>query len=337
MDPGFLVGGVMTGHEATSGTGTGHHFILEGDEYDSAYFDKRPKMWLYKSQVAVVTSLEFDHADIYEDWEDYQAAFRSFVRLIPSDGFLVLNGDSEAVRSLAEETSAQVVFYGHRTRNDVTARDVRREPVGQRFTLVATGHEPVDIFFPMSGEHNRANALAVAAVALHEGIAMDDLVTGLASFKGMRRRQEVKGEINRVLVVDDFAHHPTAVAGTIPAVRERWPDRRLIAVFEPRSNSSRRKLFEHPYGASFDETDIVFLSSPPLRHNDDPNDFLDPDCVAQIIRDRGTPAYVHRGAQTLLPHLLETVRPGDVVLVMSNGSFDGLVDSLIDVLEADSF
>lgn len=329
LDPGFLVGGVIVGEEATSAVGSGSHFIIEGDEYDSAYFDKRPKMWLYRPQVAIVTSMEFDHADIYDDWDDYRQAFQTFVRLIPQDGLLVLNGDDPVVRSLANETRTDTLFVGHDANNDVTAQHVRVEEGGQGFEIVADGFEPFEVFFPMGGDHNRFNALAVAAVALREGISPAQLSAGLASFQGIKRRQEVRGEVNGVLVVDDFAHHPTAVKGTIQAVRERWPGRRLVAVFEPRSNSSRRKLFELQYGKAFDNADQVFISSPPLRHNDDPADFLDPHVVAEIVLKRGTIAEAYEGADSLLPHLIKSVQAGDLLLVMSNGSFDGLVDKLM--------
>jgi len=333
LDPGFLVGGVLAGEDATSAVGSGPHFIVEGDEYDAAYFDKRPKMWLYQPTVAVVTSMEFDHADIYADWEDYRDAFRRFVRLVPEAGLLVLNGDAPAVRALAAESAAPVRFVGLGDGNDVTARGVRAGEGGQRFVVEAPGVEPFEVLLPLGGAHNRLNALCVAAVALHEGLAPEAVARGLATFQGMRRRQEMRGEPGGVLVVDDFAHHPTAVAGTLAGVRERWPGRRLVAVFEPRSNSSRRKLFERPYGEAFDAADRVFLSAPPLRHNDDPADFLDPEAVAARVRERGVPAAAYAGADALLPDLLDALRPGDLVLVMSNGSFDGLVDTLLAALE----
>lgn len=329
LDPGFLVGGVMVDAERTSNVGTGSHFIVEGDEYDSAYFDKRPKMWLYEPQVAIVTSMEFDHADIYDDWDEYQEAFRHFVQLIPSDGLLVLNGDDENVRGLANHTACRIVFVGHGKENNVFGSRIRVEEGGQRFHITSDISDPFDVFLPMGGDHNRFNALAVAAVALHEGIPSEQIQRGLASFEGMKRRQEVRGEVNGILIVDDFAHHPTAVEGTIRAIRERWQERRIVAVFEPRSNSSRRKLFEEPYGQAFDEADLVFISSPPLRHNDDPDDFLDPALVAEMTRKRGTPANAYDSARTLLQPLLNDIRPNDVVLIMSNGSFDGLTESLI--------
>ena len=340
LDPGFLVGGVMVGDEATAALGTGRHFVVEGDEYDAAYVDKRPKMLLYRPQVAVVTSLEFDHADIYDGPDDYRAAFEAFVALVPeAGGHLVLWGDDPHVRALAAHTAAAVTFYGDGPGCAVTARDARAEAGGQRFRLVA-GDAEADVFLPLGGAFNRHNALAVAAVALAEGVDVATVAAALGTFRGMARRQEPRGEWGGVLVVDDFAHHPTAVEATIRAVRERWADRfaaggaggRLVAVFEPRSNSSRRKTFEARYGESFDGADRAFLSAPPLRHNDDAADFLDPDAVAAAVTRRGTPAAAFDGADALLPDLVAALRPGDVALVMSNGSFDGLVGRLVTAL-----
>ena len=344
LAPGFLVGGVRVGSGQTAALGTGPLFVVEGDEYDAAYFDKRPKMLLYQPQVAIVTSLEFDHADIYDDWDDYQEAFRAFVGLVPAEtGRLVLNADSPDVVRLAAHATAPVTWYGETgtpggPAPDVTARDVRTEEGGQRFRLVAEGVD-AEVRLPMGGAVNRMNALAVAAVALAEGVAAETVAAGLGSFEGMARRQQPVGEPGGVLVVDDFAHHPTAVEATLAGVRERWPARlggggRLVAVFEPRSNSSRRKTFEARYGEAFDAADRVFLSAPPLRHNDAPDDFLDPEVVAASIRSRGTPAAAYESADALLPDLLDALKPGDLCLVMSNGSFDGLVGRLVDGLPA---
>ncbi len=337
LDPGFLVGGVMVGDEATSGLGSGPHFVVEGDEYDAAYFDKRPKMLLYRPQAAVVTSLEFDHADIYDGWTDYRQAFETFAGLVPEDGgHLVLWGDDPNVRALAAHTSARVTLYGDGADNAVRAANAVAEAGGQRFRIVTDGGE-ADAFLPLGGAFNRHNALAVVALALGEGVPLDVAAAALGTFRGMARRQEPKGAPGGVLVVDDFAHHPTAVAATLGAVRERWADRfaaggRLVAVFEPRSNSSRRKTFEGAYGQAFDAADRVFLSAPPLRHNDDVANFLDPEAVARTVEARGTPAAAYPSAEALLPDLVAALRPGDVALVMSNGSFDGLVGRLVAAL-----
>ncbi len=333
LDPGFFIGGVMTNYGATCAVGTGPHFVVEGDEYDSAYFDKRPKFMHYRPQCAVVTSMEFDHADIYADWDDYRAAFRAFVGLLPAGGLLVLNGDDPEVRDLADHTSARVRFFGLEGGDDhVTATDIRPVEGGQRFRLVANGHELTDIFLPMSGWVNRFDALGVCAVALNERISPEAIAAAFASFEGMKRRQEILGEVGGVIVMDDFAHHPTAVDATVHAVQDRWPSRRTVAVFEPRSNSSRRKIFETPYADALAEADAVFLSAPPLRHNDDRDTFIDVDAVVERITEQGIPAAAYPDADALLPHLLDTLQPNDVALVMSNGSFGGLHQRLMAAL-----
>lgn len=339
LDPGFLVGGVIVGEERTAGTGTGPVFCVEGDEYDAAYFDKRPKMILYRPHRAIVTSLEFDHADIYADWAEYKRAFHAFAALPPPDGLLVLNGEDAEVRKLAKRTWARVRLYGQEGKEpdglsfDVAARDLTPVPGGQTFALVVHGEAVADVRLPMGGRYNALNALAVAAVALDAGATPAQVAAGLATFRGMKRRQEVVHD-GSVLVVDDFAHHPTAVDATIRGVRERWPGRRVVAVFEPRSNSSRRAAFEAPYAEALTAADAVFLSTPPLRHNDDPADFLDADRVARSITEAGTPASAYPSAEALLPDLLADLRDDDLALVMSNGSFDGLVGKLTAALGA---
>ena len=339
LDPGFLVGGVLVGEETTSGLGGGAVFAIEGDEYDAAYFDKRPKMILYRPYRAVVTSLEFDHADIYADWAEYKRAFHAFAALPPPDGLLVLNGEDPEVRKLAKRTWARVRLYGeegHEPEGEafhVAARDLTPRDGGQTFTLVVHGEAVAEVDLPLGGRYNALNALAVAALAIDAGASPEAVASGLATFRGMKRRQEVVAEAGGVLVVDDFAHHPTAVEATVRGVRERWPGRRIVAVFEPRSNSSRRKAFEGPYAHALATADALFLSTPPLRHNDDPADFLDAEAVAASVREAGTPATAYASADALLPDLLGAFRPGDLALVMSNGSFDGLVAKLATALE----
>ena len=334
LDPGFLVGGVMTGSHANFDVGTGPHFVVEGDEYDSAYFDKGPKFMHYRPTSAIVTSMEFDHVDIYDDWHDYRDAFRAFVGLIPADGLLVLCSDDPEVCALADDTDARFLGFGLHDGADVTARDVRPVEDGQRFTLVTNGEEQGTLLLKMSGRHNLLNALAVCALALEEGLTPEQLVQGFGTFQGMKRRQEVRGEAGGVLIVDDFAHHPTAVRETIHAVRERWPGRRLVAVFEPYSNSSRRSVFETRYAEAFDRADLALLCAPKPgdRLYDIGAQFMNPDVVAATITRRGVPTSVHPDASALLGSLLAQVQPGDVVLIMSNGGFGGLHDRLLDRL-----
>ncbi|MEM6335439.1 MAG: Mur ligase family protein [Bacteroidota bacterium] len=330
-DAGFLVGGVLVADDTSYHTGpTGRHFVVEGDEYDSAYFDKRPKFMHYRPTVGIVTSLEFDHADIYADLDEYREAFRRFAGLVGEH--LVLCADHPDVEALAAFTPARVTRYGFSDAADVTAKAIERIDGGTQFTLVVNGTEHAGFVLPMSGRHNLSNALAVSAVALAEGLTPDQLRAGLASFQGMKRRQEVRGIVNDIVVVDDFAHHPTAVRATIEATRDRWPGRRLLAVFEPRSNSSRRKMFETEYPASFADADLAFLSSPPLRHNDRADDFMNVDAVAEAITAGGTRTFVGSNADQVLDALADATAPGDVVLIMSNGGFGNIHQRLLDVL-----
>ena len=332
--PSFMIGGVMQGYERSYRLGDGRHFIVEGDEYDSAYFDKRPKFMHYEPDAAIITSMEFDHADIYDDWDDYRAAFQAFARTIPEGGLLVLNGDDPEVRKLADHADGtRVRFFGLKGGDDdLTASHVQTTPEGQRFNLVVDHRAEAEVFLPISGRHNLLDALAASAVALDEGLSPDEVADGFAAFEGMKRRQEVRGEEGGVLVIDDFAHHPTAVRETIRAGRERWPERRLVAVFEPRSNSSRRKIFEEEYGRAFDQAACAFLSTPQTKESDHDAELMDSGAVIRTIERRGVPAYEYNGADALLGPLLEEVQPGDVALVMSNGGFGNLHERLLDAL-----
>jgi UDP-N-acetylmuramate: L-alanyl-gamma-D-glutamyl-meso-diaminopimelate ligase len=275
--------------------------------------------------------VEFDHADIFADRADYRGAFEDFVGLLDRDGLLALCGDDPDVRALADHTSATVRTYGLDPENDVWAADWTTTADGQAFTLRLDGRSE-EVHVPQPGRHNVENALAAALLARREGVSVPDIAAGLASFEGMKRRQEVRGRPNDVLVIDDFAHHPTAVDATVQALRAAHPDRRLVALFEPRSNTSRRDLFQAEYGRAFDAADRVFLKAPPVRHNDDPDAMLDPEAVVETIRDRGTPADTFDDVDAVLPTLVDTLQPGDVALLMSNGSFGGLPERLPDAL-----
>jgi UDP-N-acetylmuramate: L-alanyl-gamma-D-glutamyl-meso-diaminopimelate ligase len=331
-DAGFLIGGVMQDREQSYGLGTDAPFVVEGDEYDSAYFDKRPKFLHYRPDTAVVTSVEFDHADIYDDANDYREAFEAFAGLVPADGLLVLCGDDDRVRALASATEAHVRTYGLDAGTDVRAANLRPTADGQAFDLIVDGTDRGAVALPMHGRYNVRNALAVATVLLDRGHGADAIRDGLSSFPGMKRRQEVRGEPGGVLVLDDFAHHPTAVSATIDGIRRAYPDRRLVAVFEPRSNSSRRKVFEDAYGRVLTGADAAFLKAPPVRHNDDAGAMLDPEAVVRSLEASGTPARAFADTPALHSALVDALRSGDVALLMSNGSFDGLPADLVDAL-----
>ncbi len=330
-EPGFLIGGIMNDGNRSFAAGSGEYFLVEGDEYDSAYFDKRPKFVHYKPRSAIVTSVEFDHADIYEDWDEYVQAFREFAGLVHEDGLLVLNADDPVTANLASASSARIQLYGLEDAS-LTARNIRSSADGQAFDLVLDGHCLGSLQLSMSGRHNLLNALAVCAVALDEKLPFDSVKEALRSFSGIQRRQQIRGITNDITVIDDFAHHPTAVRATIQAISERFPDRRIVAIFEPRSNSSRRKVFEDGYTSALGHADAVFLSAPPFRHNDDVCNFMDIDTVLDHLRRSGLHAESGNSADDLLEPLLAFLRPGDVALVMSNGAFGDIHDRLLEKL-----
>jgi UDP-N-acetylmuramate: L-alanyl-gamma-D-glutamyl-meso-diaminopimelate ligase len=333
LDPGFLVGGVMNNGGISYAVGSGSHFVIEGDEYDSAYFDKRPKFLHYRPTSAIVTSVEFDHADIYASMDAYREAFQEFARIVPAEGLLVLNGDEPEVSRLAQHARSRIRTYGLASSSvDVTATDIHTDENGQSFVPVVDGQRLDRMYLGMSGRHNLMNALAVLCVVLDEGLTPEQASAGLRTFSGIQRRQQVVGVEQNIVVVDDFAHHPTAVRATIQAARERWSTRRIVAVFEPRSNSSRRKVFEEGYTEAFSEAHAVFLSTPPFRHNDDPSNFMDIDAVLSAIQAQGIDAFKGSDADAILPMLVRYLKPGDVALIMSNGSFGGIQRRLLDAL-----
>ncbi len=333
-DPSFLIGGVMANDDRSYGLGSGPHFVVEGDEYDSAYFDKRPKFMHYRPMCAAVTSMEFDHADIYDDWEDYRDAFREFAGIVSTDGVLALNGDDPNVRDLAAFSSAPVRMFGIDSQEvDTRASLLETTNEGTRFRLTIDSADVGDVSVPMGGRHNVLNALAALTIGLEEELSIAEMARALASFQGMKRRQEVIAQIRGVTVVDDFAHHPTAVRETISAVRGRWPGRKIIAAFEPRSNSSRRKVFEEPYVDAFTGADSVMICRPPFRHNDRPEDFMDVDRISDELIERGVASAALDDADTILHRIVAEASPGDIVLIMSNGGFGNIHKKLATALQ----
>jgi UDP-N-acetylmuramate: L-alanyl-gamma-D-glutamyl-meso-diaminopimelate ligase len=332
LDPGYLVGGISQTGESGQAVGTRNVFITEGDEYDSAYFDKEPKLFHYRPDVAIVTSVEFDHADIYDGIEDYTAVFERFAAGVSKEGRLIVWGDDPRVKSLARWAVSEVTTYGVGLENGVRAANVVIDSEGQSFDVYSAETLVGRFKVPAWGRHNLLNTLAVVAVSVGEGIDPESINRAFASYQGMKRRQEIRGEVGGITVVDDFAHHPTAVRETILGIRDRWPDRRIVAVFEPRTNSSRRKVFEAPYGRALAGADVVFLSSPPLRYNDDPADFRDAKAVADAVNGAGVRIGVWPSPDELLGPLISEVKTGDVVLIMSNGAVGNLHRRLLDVL-----
>ena len=328
----FLVGGVAENFGKSYGLGGGSEFILEGDEYETAFWDRGPKFFHYHPDDLVITALEFDHADIYADFETYQLAFQRLVNLVPGNGKVVIWGDAEAgpaLRKSAEKAFCPVQTYGFAAENDWVASEFSVTEERMRFLVSLRGKKFAEFEMEATGRHNVLNALAGIAVAHGRGIAAPEIVRALATFRSVKRRMDVKGEVGGVLVVDDFAHHPTAVTATIQAARARWPERRIWAVLEPRSNSMRRKIFQEALPKALALADLVVLGGVFRAQQLGDENRMDPESVAAGVRSLGKDAKVLEGAAAIADEIAANCKPKDLILIMSNGSFDGLCEKLI--------
>src|SRR6266404_1887043 len=335
--PNFLVGGVAENFGKSYGLGGGAEFILEGDEYETAFWDRGPKFFHYHPDDLIITSLEFDHADIYADFETYELAFRRLVNLVPRTGRVVIWGDTEdsgpALRRAASKAFCPVETYGFSEANDWVAKEVVVDGEKTKFRVLHKGKPFGEFELAATGRHNVLNSLAAIAVAHGRGIGADSLGKALATFRSVKRRMDVKGEHGGILVVDDFAHHPTAVRATIEAARSRWPKRRLWAILEPRSNSMRRKVFQESLPKALALADRVVLGGVFRAQQLGDDNRMDPETVATSVRELGREARIFSGSDAIAEYLSTEAKPGDVLLIMSNGSFDGLCDKLVKKLD----
>jgi len=331
--PDFLVGGVVPNFDDRSyGLGGGEEFIVEGDEYDTAFFDKAPKFLHYHPDELILTSLEFDHADIYSDLESIALQFRRLVNLVPRRGRILIWGESRDLKDVVAKAFSPVETFGLTADCDWQAGDVLWQDSATEFRVAHGGREVARIRMPLAGKHNVLDALAAAALASGRGIESDAIERALASFRSVRRRMEIKGEANGVLVVEDFAHHPTAIRLTLEAARTRWPGRRLWAAIEPRSNTMRRKVFQDVMPDALAIADGVMIgpvNRPQLLAD---KDRFSPDTLVEALRQRGRIADAFQSSAEIADYLSEHARSGDLVLVMSNGSFDGLCSKVLDKL-----
>ncbi|MDJ0869476.1 MAG: Mur ligase family protein [Myxococcota bacterium] len=340
QDPSLLVGGVAANFEGPFREGRGPHFVVEGDEYDTAFFDKTPKFLHYHPRTLLLTSVEFDHADIYRDLDHVKQAFRQLVREMPAAGVVVAAVDDPDVRDVVADAACAVVGYGvgAESRASCRATGLEADATGTRFRVEGDAVPGFEARVALHGRHNVANALGALVTAHALGVPAERAAAGLAAFRGVRRRQELRGEPGGVTVLDDFAHHPTAVRETLAALRARFPGRRLVAAFEARSNTSRRRLFEAQYGEALALADRVVLAEVPpepiYSATGEVTEFFDAGRVVAALRAQGRDALALDGAEAIADHLGATCEPGDVVVVMSNGDFDGLIGRLLGRLGA---
>ena len=327
-EPGFLIGGEPMNFGSSSRLGRGKYFVIEGDEYDSAFFDKAPKFLHYRPGVALFTSLEYDHADIYPDLASIRQQFRRFVDLLPSEGLVMVCKDCPDALEVAGNASCKVETYGYAKDADWVGMIQRAD--GGSFTMeVSCRGRLIGTFpLPLSGRHNGLNVLGSLGLLAHLGFPVEELKHCLEAFRGVRRRQEIAGEVSGVLLIDDFAHHPTAVRETLAAVCMRYPGRRIVAVFEPRTNTSRRNVFQGEYAEAFGLADIAMCAPVYRPEALSPDQRFRPDVWVEALRKRGRVAHCFDEMADLEQALTEACRPGDVVLFMSSGSLAELIGRL---------
>ncbi|MCE2391990.1 MAG: hypothetical protein J4G09_10975 [Proteobacteria bacterium] len=328
-DPGALIGGVARNFGGSFRLGGGDCFVIEGDEYDTAFFDKTPKFWHYAAESVVLTSCEFDHADIYSSLEQIQAAFRKLLAGVPPGGRIVAATDAASVRAVLDSAAAPVEGYGFDPAALWRATELEFGPGGARFRVLRDGVGAARVDLPLHGRHNVSNALAAVAVCAGLGVEPETSAAALAEFAGVKRRQEVRGEAAGVVVIDDFAHHPTAVRETIAALRCAYPEHRLWAIFEPRTNTSRRRYFEAEFAEALAGADEVLLADV-YRGEDLPaGERLRPERVAQGVRAAGGEASHLGTVEAIVERLVRGHRGRDVALIMSNGAFGGIWQKLL--------
>ena len=332
--PDFLIGGVAQNFGKSYGMEGGSEFIVEGDEYDSAFFDKGPKFLHYRPDELIITSLEFDHADIYENLAAIELQFRRLVNLVPRRGRIVCWGESATVRGVVSKAFCPVETYGLSGDNDWVAGDIEFSEGATHFRAAYRGEERARILLPMAGRHNVLNALAATAIAVGRGIAQESVEEALATFRGVARRMQISGEVAGVTIVDDFAHHPTAIRMTIEGARSRWPNRKLWVAFEPRSNTMRRRIFENDLAASLERADGVVLGPVNRAGLLSDQERLSPERVVSWLGAKGRQAEALASSEQIADFLASELKDGDVLLILSNGSFDGLGGKLLSRLNA---
>jgi UDP-N-acetylmuramate: L-alanyl-gamma-D-glutamyl-meso-diaminopimelate ligase len=327
--PNFLIGGVPENfsqgwkYEADS-----EYFVIEGDEYDTAFFDKRSKFLHYLPETLVMNNLEFDHADIFSSLDEIKLAFRRLSLLVPRNGLIIANADDANVMDVLQQSPAPVQTFGLQHNANWRAEEIVYTPTGSSFTVYDQGVRQARVDLHLPGEFNVRNALAVTIAARHHGITWEAIRQAFSTFKSIKRRLEKKGVHDRITVYDDFAHHPTAIRETLRALRQIHPTERVIAIFEPRSNTTRRNVFQQELVDCFVDANVVFLAQIDRLHLLKPEERLNPEKVIDDIRFMGSEAYYLPDSQAIVDKVKHVARPGDVIIVMSNGGFGGIHEKL---------
>ena len=332
LRPSFLIGGFVRNFAGNYRLDKGDYVVLEADEYDTAFFDKQPKFMHYDPALTVLNSVEFDHADIYQDLGHVKAAFEKFLAGISPDSRLIAYDADANIDQLLEGKSVSAVRYGSTEHADWRIANVVVKPPWLHFEVMREKKFFGRFKAPFAGEHNLRNALSAISVAAELGIDISVIAKGLERFEGVKRRQEVRGVKGGVTVIDDFAHHPTAVFETIRAIRPFYPEGRLIAVFEPRTNTSMRKIFQETYATVFDDADMVCIRKPPLLSKIPEGERFSSERLVEDLKSRGIAARYFEDTEGIISYVAGMVKPGDAVLIMSNGGFDNIHERLLAAL-----
>lgn len=339
LNPSFMIGGIAR-NLGRGGRFTDSEFcVLEGDEYDTSFFDKRSKFLHYLPEVVIINNIEMDHADIYANVDEIKLSFERLLRVVPSNGLVFINADCPNCAAVRESAAAQlrtvnIVSVGMSENADVRIGNIAHRTDGSSFTLATAEDAPyalngVTLNVPMIGDFNIRNAAMAACAARIAGLNAEQISDALNAFEGVARRQEVRGTVNGVTVVDDFAHHPTAISQAIAGLRQRFPKSRLWVLFEPRSNTTIRNLFQHELAASLAEADFAVVARVENHKKLKPEEQLDEQLLCEEITKAGTECHLGESVDEIVAHVVTHVHPGDVLLVMSNGGFGGIHNKLL--------
>jgi UDP-N-acetylmuramate: L-alanyl-gamma-D-glutamyl-meso-diaminopimelate ligase len=329
LDPSFLIGGIAKDLGQGAAFTDSNFFVIEGDEYDTAFFDKRSKFLHYLPETVIINNIEFDHADIFSDLEEIKLSFSRLVNVVPSEGFIFANGDDRNCQDVIANSRAPVFSVGFDKSCTHRITEVCYTNLGSEFVLGANRFE-----ISLIGEFNVRNAAMAVSVALAYGLPLQEIRSALVSFNGVARRQELRGEVNGIKVIDDFGHHPTAIRETLFALRHRYPGHKIWAIFEPRSNTTRRAIFQSALPQALKLADSVILAGVARLDQLPPHDRLDPQRVVQSIQESGIPAFYEPQVDDILHRVKPLAKPGDIIVVFSNGGFEGIHHRLLTELAA---
>jgi UDP-N-acetylmuramate: L-alanyl-gamma-D-glutamyl-meso-diaminopimelate ligase len=328
-DPSFLIGGIARDLGQGAAFCDSSYFIIEGDEYDTAFFDKRSKFLHYLPGSVIINNIEFDHADIFSGLDEIKLSFRRLVNIVPSAGFIFINADDANCAEVVTKSLTRIFTVGFNPNATHQITEVRYSGAGSEFAMV--GHQ---LRLSLTGEFNVRNAAMAVAVALAHGLPVEAIQKALACFTGIARRQELRGEANGIKVIDDFGHHPTAIRETLFALRYQYPGHKIWAIFEPRSNTARRAVFQSALPEALKLADGVILARVARLEQLPPDDRLDPERVVQTIQASGIPAFYEPHVDDILHRVKPLAKPGDVIVVFSNGGFEGIHQRLLTELAA---